>query len=169
MAGSMSERTEFLSRYLIDGVEEGGSPSPAARRIQVVSELVFLGVAFYAGLTARSPWVILALGLISLIAYAVQHGRLWREAAKAGSKLIVLRGVIGSLLLQTALIAAVYFAGLGIWTAVNHSGVVLAFGMTEMIALGALLALAIVSGAVVGWLERRSAARSESGKNGEAV
>jgi len=138
-------------------VEVPGAPlaGRGARRLQIGSELIFLLVAFGAGLIARSLWIIPALGLISTIAYAAQNWRLWREISKAESKSLVIRAMISTFALQTALIAGLYLMGLGLWTVINNNGAILSFGINEFIGMGILLAIAVVSGTVAGWLDRR--------------
>ncbi len=165
----MSEREGLVGRYLLDADEAAGI-SAGARRLQIASELLFLFCGFYAGLSARSFWIVLALGLISTLAYAAQHGRLWRDASRVGSKALVLRGVLGTLAVQIVLIALLYLAGLGLWTLINNSGAVIGFGRIELIALGILSVVAILSGVAAGWLERRRikaeiAARDGGGKS----
>jgi uncharacterized SAM-binding protein YcdF (DUF218 family) len=164
MAVSMSERGGVASLYPIDTAQ---GISAGARRLQIASELLFLLGGFYAGLSARSFWIIIALGLISTLAYAAQHWRLWREASRTGSRMLVWRGVLGTLVVQTVLIAILYLAGLGLWTLINSPGAVIAFGWREVFAIGILSVIAIFSGFAIGWLERRKAKATADAQNAE--
>lgn len=163
----MSERQAFASLYPVD-VPGAPAPSRAARRLQIGSELIFVLVAFLAGLIARSLWIVPALGLISTIAYAAQNWRLWRDTSKVQSRAFVLRSVFGTFALQTALISALYLAGLGLWTVINSSGAILGFGQLEVMGLGILLAVAIISGILAGWLDKRQRAAATETDTQEA-
>ncbi|WP_072395650.1 hypothetical protein [Hyphomicrobium sp. CS1GBMeth3] len=116
-----------------------------AGALRIVSGLVIVGAAIFAGVLYRSPWIVLLLTVSFTTLYVGGKLPQWRALARIEGPGAVLKGLMVTLPIQAVLACVFYLVGVGVGALLGQRAFASHLETFDVTLAGALLALGLIA------------------------